>query len=170
MGILVFHDNILYASKREGCSKMTKQRGLRFWTRSIFNVSRWIGWPDIKKNASNIHVLYKVFFATKPVSLYRETFEEAVDRMGLSEEDIQHIASQYYNKSLFYLGILTAGLLYHIYLIWHKYWAAAIVMCSIDFMLFSFWFREHFWYTQIKIRRLGLSFKEWLQLCLQRTG
>ena len=149
---------------------MSKQRGIRYWTRSIFNVSRWVGWHNIKQNASNIQSLYNTLFKTNPVSLYRETFEQAVERMGLVEDDIDRVKKNYFRYSCLFLVLFILGLLYHAYLIYHEYWAASIVMCSIDFMLFAFWFREHFWYTQMKVRRLGLTVKEWIAQCFHFNG
>lgn len=146
---------------------MAKKKGFRFWTRSIFNVPRWIGWHDLRKNASTISDLYRNLFKIKPGIAFRESFEEAIERMGLSEADIENVGRMYYLRSLMFLGCLALGLLYHAYLISHHYWGAAIVMLSMDFMLFSFWFREYFWYTQIKHRRLGLTLSQWFKLCIQ---
>lgn len=144
---------------------MAKQRGFRFWTRSIFNIPRWIGWHDLKKNASTISDLYRSLFKSRTVSVFRETFEEAVERMGLSEADIAQVGRMYYVRSLVFAGVFLLGLAYQFFLLSHHYWGAALVMLSIDFMILSFWFREHFWYTQIKHRRLGLTFSQWLKLC-----
>ena len=121
---------------------MARQRGLRYWTRSIFNVPRWVGWNEIKRNAENIQSLYRSFFTSKPVSLYRETFEQAIERMGLTEHSLVVIQKNYFTRSLFYGLMLLLCLLYHCYLCVGHHWSAAIVMFSIDFMLFSFFFRE----------------------------
>lgn len=144
---------------------MAKSKGLRFWTRSIFNVPRWIGWNDLRNNAATISGMYKTLFRSRPVSSYRETFEEAIERLGMSEADIERVCQQYYQRSLIFLSVMFLGIFYHVYLLYHRYWSAGIVMMSIDFMLFSFWFREHFWYTQIKRRRLGFTFTEWAKSC-----
>lgn len=143
---------------------MAARKGFRFWARSVFNVPRWVGWDDLRRNAANISTLCRHLFRYKASVAYRESFEEAVARMGLSEEDIMGLARAFQRRAWLFLTVFFLSLLYHAVLIYYHRWEAAIVMLSIDFMVWAFWFREHFWYTQIKQRRLGLSFKEWLWL------
>ena len=147
---------------------MAKKKGLKFFSRSIFNVPRWIGWESLRNNASSISQMYRALFKASQKPAVNETFEEAVVRMGLTEKDLRHSERAYLVKSRFYLVMVVAALCYHGYLLYQQYWASAIVMVSFDFMLMSFYFRESFWLTQIRQRRLGLTFKEWL--CINFLG
>lgn len=147
-----------------------KKKGFRFWTKSMFNVSRWLGWQDLRSNASNIHQLYQMLFTIPTRPVFRETFEQAIERMGLDEAHLAEVKLAYFRRANLFLALLVLGLVYHVYLLFHQQWMASFVMISIDFMLFAFWFREHFWYTQMRVRRLGLTFKEWLVLCCSRDS
>ena len=147
---------------------MAQKKGLKFFSRSIFNVPRWIGWESLRNNASNIGQMYRSLFKSSSEPGVHETFEEAVVRMQLTAKDLQEAENAYLMKSRFYLVMLALALSYHVYLIYQHYWASALVMLSFDFMLASFYFRESFWLTQIRQRRLGLTFKEWL--CINFLG
>ncbi len=147
---------------------MAKKKGFKFFTRSIFNVPRWIGWESLRNNASSIGQMYRSLFKMPMEPGISESFEEAVVRLNLSEKDILAAEKAYQYKARFYLVLILIALGYHVYLIKQAYWSASFVMISFDLMLLSFYFRESFWLTQIRQRRLGLSFKEWL--CINFLG
>ena len=145
---------------------MSKQRGLRFWTRFMFNVPRWIGWHDIKRNAVYIGNTYSSLYTQETVSTLKETFEESIKRQHLTEDDIIRIQAQYFKRSLVYLCLWIAGVVYGFYFLYKLNVGSFIIMLSLSSIFFVFWFREYFWYQQIKVRRLGLTLKEWMKLCL----
>jgi len=52
-------------------------------------------------------------------------------------------------------------LTYTIYLFSHDHVLAAFACLPLVMVMFAFFFKYHFWFTQIKHQRLGLSVKEW---------
>lgn len=141
---------------------MAKKKGLRFFSRSIFDVPRWIGWQSLKNNAGSISRMYHSLIRMPEKSNFSESYEEAIIRMNLSKEDLERSQAHYRKTANFYFTLFLCGLGYHFYLIFNHYWVSAFVMISFDLMLFSFWFKESFWLMQITKKQLGLSFKDWL--------
>ena len=141
---------------------MAKRKGVRFFTRSIFDVPRWIGWNSLKQNASSISQMYRSLVHVPKTPKITETFEEAVMRMNLTEADIKKSEKNYTFSANLYFGVFIVALCYHFYLVLNQHWTSAFVMVSFDAMMFSFWFRESFRLMQIKQRRLGQNFKEWV--------
>lgn len=90
-----------------------------------------------------------------------ETFEEALERLNLSEADIERRKIQFQKLSRIYfvLGIIVA--LYTIYLAFQKAFFPTIGCIGVFLIIFSQYFRYNFWLFQINERRLGCTFREW---------
>ncbi len=69
----------------------------------------------------------------------------------------------------FYLFVVCCLGMYAIYL-WYQHAFLAILMTAILMLVAtSFAFKEHFWYMQMRQRRLGLTLKEWFLLTIGRA-
>jgi intracellular multiplication protein IcmV len=124
-----------------------------------------VGVGSLKRTANQILDLAKNLSTIKKPT-HHETFDEAVSRLELSEEDIQERIRSYRNMSRVYLCVFLFGLIYMGYLLINQYYVASVMMVSFSMLIFSFFFRESFWCTQLVQRRLGLSFSDWLNLKL----
>jgi len=90
-----------------------------------------------------------------------ESFDEAMKRQNISEEQIQERKKALYRLTMI---MLTAALLlfgYSIYQMIHGSFKAMGVSLVVMMIAFVLAFRYHFWYFQIKVRKLGCSFQEW---------
>ncbi len=135
--------------------------GFRYFTRRFLNIPRWMGSESLRSTAGYIRRLSRGLTESKQQSV-KETFEEAVERLKLSEEDIQSRLKDYQRLAKIYFCLLVIAFVYFLYLVFHGYWVATIMMMTFMLLMFSFYFRESFWAVQIQQRRLGLTFKEWL--------
>lgn len=92
-----------------------------------------------------------------------ETFEEASDRLGLSEAYLEKLKNKFLLTSLIFLVLGFIAAFYFAYIVthgaWHT-WAMGVVVVMLALTQF---FRYHFWYYQIKSRRLGCTIKEWFK-------
>jgi intracellular multiplication protein IcmV len=127
-----------------------------------FNVRAWVGWDGISEGAKTIKTLASSLFVPAE-STRTESFEDALARLQLTDDDILKQSKNF--KRLFILFfIATIGLFVYAFtmLMTHAY-VASLASFGLTALLFAQTFRYHFWWFQMKHRRLGCSFKEWFQ-------
>ena len=127
----------------------------------FFDVGSWLGMNEIRRNTGNLRELIRdLFTVSKPER--RETFDEAIARYNLSEKDLEERMHKFFTTSMLYLGAFFCILLYSVYLFTQALYRPMIMSLAFSCVLFSMFFKEHFWYTQMKYRRLGFTFFQWL--------
>ncbi len=100
---------------------------------------------------------------------YQETFDEAVTRLNLTEEDIQKRLKQFERLQVFFLLLILFALSYCIYLLIEGTFTGALLCLSVVVITFSQVFRYNFWAFQLKQRKLGCTFKEWINHLTKRA-
>ena len=135
--------------------------GLKWAFKPFVNVHEWIGLRSIKFMTKGVANAVKVTFATdKPQQ--QETFEEAVTRLKLSPGAIEQRKQSFLRIALV-MGILGVFcLFYMLYLLWSGYLGAGCFALVVAMIVFAYAYRFHFWYFQLKSKKLGCTFKEWL--------
>jgi intracellular multiplication protein IcmV len=140
--------------------------------KKVFNVSKWAATDQLKENT---HVVKKLFtgFFTKPRtenSPYDETFESAMNRLGLTEEDVIARQKQFFKMAMSFLIAAVILLVYTLFLFIHGSILAGFWCALLTVLVSVYFYRYHFWYIQTKHRTLGLSFKQWLAFTLNGKG
>ena len=137
--------------------------------KDIFKVSRktfvnptaWIGAREIETNSKALWGIIKDAIA-RPVQGKEESFNEAMQRLGLSETDVQNTITAYRRVS--YL-LLTCGLVVFFYsfflLFSHHVIFGFFLGLATSALFLAQAFKYHFWSFQMKRRELGASFAEW---------
>lgn len=128
--------------------------------KSIFDVRRWSDYDRVKTYTTYLmDGVKKLFVPQKAAS--DVSFEEAMALMKISEADLKKQQGALYRLSVF-MCVLAAGFFF--YAVYHLFYGAfravaisLIVMC----MALTLGFRYHFWYFQMKQRKLGCTFSEW---------
>lgn len=138
--------------------------GFRATFRSLFNVKSWLGWNLLVQQGAWIQGMYQGLLRPPQVSSVKETFEEAVARHGYTPDFLKQQEANFSLAATVYLAVLTVGIMYLAWLMFKKQYMAATVMVPLNFMLFSFYFRESFWLMQIRHKRLGMGFQDWLNI------
>ena len=144
--------------------------GFKSTFKSAFNFKSWIGWHSLAQNSSWIRSMFQALVKTPEKSDKVETFEEAVSKYGYTPEFLSEQSEKLLLASRVYLAALVAGFCYMLWLYAHKQWMAFIVMGPVNFLIFSFYFRESFWLMQIKHRKLGMSMHDWFRYTVLRNG
>lgn len=144
--------------------------GFRTAFKSLFHFKSWMSWSTLRQNARVISSMYKDVLTPQKMPVKVETFEEAMQRYGYSEQFLQAQMQQFSKAARFYLALLGLGFCYSLWLYTKGYWTAFVVMLPFNLMLFSFYFRESFWRLQIKKRKLGMSFKDWFRITVLGNG
>ena len=136
--------------------------GFKKRVKSLFNIGKWIGVKSIRENGQLIHSLVNILIRKSDKSVKHRSFEEAAQYFQLDDETIKQRQNHFKHMSWIYGIILVFGLCYECLLAWQQKWGALVMMTSFNFMIFAFFFRESFWYLQMRERQLGLTFKDWL--------
>ncbi|MBT4963833.1 MAG: hypothetical protein HOI53_05285 [Francisellaceae bacterium] len=123
---------------------------------------QWFGFSDHKRNTKYITTRAKELFSVEQANRTEE-FEEAMRRLNISDEQLQS-TDRYYSK-LVYLFVTMATILlaYAFYQIFiYKSLLSTIMVFSLSLYSLVFAFRYHFWRFQLRSRKLGCSFRDWL--------
>lgn len=138
------------------------QFGFKHTVKALFDVKSWVAWDSMKSNASMIHKSYGLLLGRQKRSFVKETFDEAIEKYGYTESFLKEQQAKFEQAATVYFGILFISVCYTIWLVHTKSYMASIVMIPFMLMIFSFYFRESFWALQIRKRKLGLTFMDWL--------
>lgn len=133
-----------------------------------FNVKRWLAFDEVKSNTVSVKKLAQDVFsnpADKPAQ--PETFEQAVKRFNLSEQDIQKRMQMLFYTALGCVVGMVLALLYAIYLFSSGMVLAGFMSTLLGLSMGVYGFREHFNYFQMKQRRLGCRIGEWFKFLCQ---
>jgi len=132
------------------------------------NVKRWVGYGQIKSDTKVLGKLFQTVFSRRKEKLSTETFEEAVVRHGLTEEDIKKKMQSSRHLVIAFLSFALLLFLYSLY----QWGSGAFLNGMICFLLAllssAYAFREHFNLYQMKQRRLGCTYSEWFKSLLSK--
>ena len=127
---------------------------------NIFNVRYWADWDRMKAYTLYLGTAIKNLFVPQNNEA-SESFEEAQKRMHISDSAMLVKQKSLFRLSLLMLVIamlLFAYALYHLILGNFLAFILSLVVMMIAGVLA---FRYHFWYFQIKERKLGCTISEW---------
>ncbi|MEC8460977.1 MAG: hypothetical protein VXY77_02095 [Pseudomonadota bacterium] len=144
--------------------------GLKRFRRYVgrtFNVSEWLSVGLLRSGYRTIKILYRDIGGQGERVI--ETFQEAKDRLQLTETQIQNRLVHYKKTSGVYGCLFMASLVYLMVMSKKGQWLFMASSVSYSLMLFALFFRESFWYMQMKQRKLGLGFSDWISFWV-RSG
>jgi intracellular multiplication protein IcmV len=129
--------------------------------KTFLNPTAWIGYNEIKGNTRTIWSIFKnLITPAKPE--FTESFEESVQRQNLSEQDLDTTKQSFFAYAMIFLFLGGCAFLASFYyLFYHKTIAGWILALCVTTFLLAQAFRYHFWYFQMKHRKLGCTFDEW---------
>ncbi len=127
----------------------------------VFRFQDWLDVSRIKKFTQYIIDLAKRLFVPRPQEP-DETFKEASSRLKLTDEALLKRKQSLFRMSM--LMVLFAGLLlfYGIYQMLYGSILGVLLTLVVISIALALAFRYHFWYFQVKEKRLGCSWKTWL--------
>lgn len=139
------------------------------------NFPAWMGLKQIYATTRELKNLVKtVFKLGKPEAEEKnpsnETFEQAMTRFNLNDEQLLQRQKQFIKQAILYFTLGLALLIYAIHLlITTHFYLASIVTLILSVLMFTYAYRQHFWYFQIKSRKLGRTFKDWVAFAFKGT-
>lgn len=120
-------------------------------------------WGDAERTKSFYEYVREMFnrlfvLSPKPVS---ESFDQAVKRLNLSDEALLKKQQALFRLSIL-MGCLGVGMFYYsIYQWFYGTLQGVLLSLMVSSLAWVFAFRYHFWYFQIKQRKLGCSLYTW---------
>jgi intracellular multiplication protein IcmV len=141
---------------------MKKNPELRIKTllSKIINFRLWLDLDRLQSlTLSLIDGLMRLFVPLKKDKI--ESFNAVTKRMHLTKEDLQKQQEGLYRLSLIMLFSALLLFIYMGYQLFYGSYQAAIVSFFILWIALVLAFRYHFWYFQIKNRKLGCTVYEW---------
>lgn len=124
------------------------------------NFPRWMGLTQVWANGRAIVKMLKDLRVHRPPT-HTESFEEAIQRLNLTEEDVKERIRHCFILTIVYTTATLFFLFYTIYMVIHGH-LGMILGILLTALMATFAYREHFWYFQMKTRSLGNGFKDWL--------
>ena len=129
---------------------------------SIFNIRDWVDFNRLKSFTGYLANLFKNLFIPQK-KIAGESFEDALARLNIGEKDLKNRESALYRLSLVMTGAALFILAYAIYHLVYGNFKATLVSLVVMLIALALAFRYHFWYFQIKERKLGCTIKEWFK-------
>lgn len=123
-------------------------------------VDRWMSFESLKENTRSTTSLVRDVF-TPEQATHHETFEQAMARLKLTENDLNQRVKEFTRLFIFFTGLGLCIIGYALYMAFtYRYMVSIISLCIASYV-FAQAFRFHFWLFQIKNRKLGCTMKEW---------
>ena len=128
----------------------------------IINIRVWLDWDRMKSFARYLKQSFKQAFIPRKAKK-NESFNAAVSHLNLTAADLKIKQNSLYRLSI--IMTVAASLIfvyagYHLFYGTFRAFSVSLVITMIALVLA---FRYHFWYFQIKSRKLGCTFQEWFR-------
>lgn len=141
---------------------MKKKSGSRIGRvlKRIIDVRTWLDWDRLKILSLALFAgIKKMFVPDKATEV--ESFDSAVKRLDITDADLEKKQTALFRLSMLMVvvGLLIGG--YSIYHLFYGTFRATIVSLVVMMIAFVLAFRYHFWYFQIKQRKLGCTLQDW---------
>lgn len=136
----------------------------------IFDVriDRWMSLSYLKTVSSQTgSILTKLVVPKKATRV--ETFEQALERLNLTEADLEQRKKEFTQFVWLFLGIAFIIIAYAIYMIFKGYPIVGLISFCISLYALSQAFHFHFWLFQMKHRKLGCTLQEWFHSKIDNT-
>lgn len=133
----------------------------KFSRKTFFDPAGWLGANELSLYNRVIGNNLKSTFST-PKPQHTETFEQALQRLQVTETDLQNTAQAYHAYYLFFIILSLSSFLGGFYYLFaYRTLSGWILATTVSILFAAQAFRFNFWYFQIKQRKLGCTFIEW---------
>lgn len=144
-----------------------KRKLIKGFFKMFVDVKSWLSYDEVSSNTrSTLNLFRRLFRMDAKQNMRQETYEEAVVRLGLTEEQIISRKRTFLHSSMVYAVFALGFFVYFIYLIIHARILATCFSFILTALMAIFAYREHFWYMQMHKKKLGCNFRDWVGFIL----
>lgn len=127
---------------------------------TAFNVRKWSDFDRMKGFTLYLeNGIKNLFIPRRQIAV--QSFNEALKQYNIDEKALLKKRRGLFRLSMFMCIVALVLLIYSIYLAMFGSWHAALLSLVVMMLAWALAFRYHFWFFQIKQRKLGCTFKEW---------
>jgi intracellular multiplication protein IcmV len=135
--------------------------GIKKIIKPFVDVPKWIGYRQLVKSNCSLTALFKKFFIPEKAHT-QESFAVALQRLNLKESDLIQRRREFTRLMWIWIFLFFVTIAYSVYLFMGHSLRGFFPSLAISFIILTQIFRYHFWIFQIKQRRLGCNFRDWL--------
>jgi len=139
--------------------KSTMKKGLG----SGLSPKKWIGYDQLRSDSHSLGKICKSVLNRSKDETKKESFEQAIKRLDLKEEDIKKRIKSAKELVMIFLGLGALLILYTIYQWTAGHFVNGFICFILSLLTFVYSFREHFNLFQMRQRRLGCTYAEWIK-------
>jgi intracellular multiplication protein IcmV len=139
--------------------KVSESKIVRVFT-GIINVRSWADWDRVKSFTLYLGNGFIGLFVPRK-NVESESFDEAVNKLGIDDVNLIKKQNALFRLSMIMLVAAGGIFVYAGYQLFYGSFKAVIVSLIVTMIALVLAFRYHFWYFQIKHRKLGCTFDEW---------
>lgn len=149
--------------------KSTPESRIASLLKRIFKIGYWSDAERVKSFFQYIQALFQRLFVIESTAT-QESFEAVQAHLKLTDEALFIKQQALFRLSLlmFVFALFMFG--YTVYQCFHGYFFAIVLSFIVSLLALAFAFRYHFWYFQIKQKKLGCSLHVWFTDGLLRRG
>ena len=141
--------------------KKSRSSASQYFRRKI-NLRQWSDFDRLKAGSQYLQQsFYKYFVPEKHKN--NETFEAAKKRLKLTEKDLLTRQNGLLRVSRLMFLFACGLFIYALIRAYLGHLSSMFVSLMVSALALTMAFRYHFWYFQIKHRKLGCSLREWFQ-------
>ena len=158
-------DDAVMATEEKKAEKKKKQpgrvrRGFAWAFGPFVSVTKWFGYEGLRDTTVALKKS-AVGFMVPEKATYEEDFSTAQSRFNLTDEQVETKASDLLRLCLFFVLISFLILVYGFYLLFNGNFSSFFLTLVIGCFSLANAFRYHFWFFQVKNRKLGCTLKDW---------
>lgn len=136
-------------------------RSVKKFVKPHVDIPKWVALDDMSDSITNVVDLGKTLFIPQKAT-FQETFEEALVRLNLTEADVAKREKEFIRLQFIFGGFALLVFAYCVYLLLESNFVCAVICFALISIILSQVFRYNFWAFQIRKRKLGCTFQEWL--------
>lgn len=128
----------------------------------VLNVRAWFDWDRLRSCTLYLVNGVKKLFVPQEIT-QTESFKEATAKLDITDENLLIKQKALFRLSMIMTGAACLILGYAGYQLVYGSLKAFLVSLVVTLIALTLAFRYHFWYYQIKHRKLGCTFNEWFR-------
>lgn len=126
-----------------------------------FRVTKWMALDQLKRNTNGVFRIGQAVITPEQAN-YDETFEQAMERLGITDVELQQRRREFTALLFIYILVALAIFGYSLYIvIIYKNFMGFIMGLAVTVFALVHAFKYHFWLYQLKHRKLGSSLRDW---------
>lgn len=131
-------------------------------------VDKWMSWDYLGETTDRFKILLLDIVIPKKSSTV-ETFEEAMQRLDLTEEDLVQRQKEFTRLCYFFVFLAVTIIIYALWMAFHGSMTTSLISFCLALYALTQAFRFHFWLFQLRNRKLGCSIREWMNSEIHQT-